>query len=43
MEATTSSEALRQKGRLGRFSDHAGVCQANWQRIAGESPVGSRG
>ena len=24
MEATTSSEALRQKGRLGRFSDHAG-------------------
>ena len=24
MEVTTSSEALRQKGRLGRFSDHAG-------------------
>jgi len=24
MEATTSSEALRQKGRLGRLSDHAG-------------------
>ena len=24
MEVTTSSEALRQKGRLGRLSDHAG-------------------
>ena len=38
-----AAQGFRYPGCVEQFNEHVGVCQANWQRIAGESPEDSRG